>query len=94
MKRRAVFNFMAKVQIRMIEPRRFMAKDLSGKWVTGWYAELHISQTDAHDMLLGHKVVPCLFNDEPGERSKGSYWHEIRPETLQEVVEVKQLTLF
>lgn len=29
-----------------MRPRRYKAKDLNGKWVTGWYAELHIAETD------------------------------------------------
>lgn len=75
-------------------PKRYRAKDLNGEWVTGWYVELHQSQTDEHDSLLGYKTVPCLFNDEPGQRYKGSYWHEILPCTLQEIVEPKQLSIF
>jgi len=77
-----------------MRPKRYKAKNLNGEWVTGWYVEVHISETDEHDRLIGHKTVPSLFNDEPGERYKGSYWHTIQPETLQEIKEPKQLTLF
>lgn len=78
----------------MIQPKKYKAKDVNGDWVTGWYAELHIAETDAHDNVTGHKVVPSLFNDEPGKRGNGGYWHTIQPETLREINEPKQLSLF
>ena len=75
-------------------PKKYKAKGLNGEWVTGWYAEHHITETDSHDKVTGYKTVPCIFNDDPGNRSNGGYWHEIQPNTLQEFVEPKQLTLF
>lgn len=75
-------------------PKKYKAKDLKGEWVTGWYVEIHITETDAHDKVTGHKTVPSIFNDEPGNRNNGGYWHTIQPETLQEINEPKQLSLF
>ena len=75
-------------------PKKYKAKDLNGEWVTGWYVEHHITETDSHDKVTGYKIVPCIFNDEPGNRSNGGYWHEIQPDTLQELVEPKQLSIF
>lgn len=80
----------------MEKPKKYKAKDLQGNWVTGWYAELHFPHydNDVHDRVVGYDVVPHLFNDEKGERSNGSYWYNIDPDTLQEINEPKQLTLF
>lgn len=64
------------------EPRQWQAKDMEGKWVQGWYAVLHIPDTDRHDKLVGYKRVPSIFNDEPSNRN-GSYWHTIDPSTLR-----------
>lgn len=75
-------------------PKKYKAQDLSGNWITGWYVEHHITETDSHDKVTGYKTVPCIFNDEPGNRGNGGYWHEIQLNTLQEFVEPKQLTLF
>lgn len=75
-------------------PKKYKAKDLNGEWVTGWYVEHHLTETDSHDKVTGYKIVPCIFNDEPGNRSNGGYWHEIQPDTLQELVEPKQLSIF
>lgn len=77
-----------------MRPSKCKAKDLNGEWVTGWYVEHHITETDSHDKVTGYKTIPCIFNDEPGNRGNGGYWHEIQPDTLQEFVEPKQLTLF
>ena len=67
-------------------PTKFRAKRASdGQWVEGWYALHHIPATDNHDQLIGYDVVPMLFNDDPGQRGKGSFWHTIDPDTLQEV---------
>lgn len=80
----------------MIKQKKYKAQDLKGNWVTGWYAEMHISETDNHDKLKGYKTIPALFNDEEGVRSKGGYWSEILPNTLQEIETntPKQLTIF
>ncbi len=64
------------------EPRQWQAKDIEGKLVQGWYAVLHIPDTDRHDKLVGYKRVPSIFNDEPSNRN-GSYWHTIDPSTLR-----------
>lgn len=62
---------------------RFRGKESeTGKWIEGYYAVHHIEELDAHDKVLGYKEVHCIFNDEPGNRSKGGYWHNINPKTL------------
>ena len=77
----------------MVKPKKYKAKDVKGRWVTGWYVPLHFAIME-HDKVVGYNIVPHLFNDEHGERSEGSYWHEIIPETLQEINEQNQLTFF
>lgn len=71
-------------------PRQFMAKDKNGEWVQGWYAEHHYAETDEHDVVIGYKTVPYIFNDEPLHRH-GGYWHEIDPTTLRAVPIVGEL---
>ena len=80
----------------MIKPKKYRAKDLQGNLVTGWYAELHIPHydNDIPDRVVGFDIVPSLFNDEEGERSKGGYWHTIDATSLQEINQPTQLTLF
>jgi hypothetical protein len=79
----------------MVQPKKYRAKDLNGNTVTGWFAELHIPNFDNHgNQIEGYEVVPSLFNDEQGERSKGGYWHTIVPDTLEEINEPIQLELF
>lgn len=80
----------------MTRPKRYRAKDMQGNCVKGWYVELHLPHYDnaIPDRVVGYDIVPSLFNDEEGERSKGSYWHTIDPTTLEEIKEVTQLTLF
>lgn len=75
---------------------RFSARDLQGSLVTGWYVELHKPVYDPCDpvKVIGYDTLPCLFNDEEGERSKGSYWHEITLGSLRKVNKPIQLSLF
>lgn len=73
------------------KPKQYVAQDFNGEWVKGWYVELHIANTDDHDRLIGYKTVPSIFNDEAGERTKGSYWRTIIPSTLREVPQQKRL---
>lgn len=62
---------------------RFRGKDAkTGEWHYGYYATLHIARKDNHDVLLGYDEIPSIFNDEPGERSKGGFWHTVKPETV------------
>lgn len=62
---------------------RFRGKDIkTGEWIEGFYAPLHIAMTDNHDEVTGFKEIPSIFNDEPGERSKGGYWHTVDPNTV------------
>ena len=72
-----------------MKPKKYRAKTLNGEWVSGWYVELHIPRfdPDVPNFLTGFDVIPSLFNDEKGERSKGSYWNTIDQTTLQEVEE-------
>lgn len=53
-----------------------------GKWVEGYYAAHHIPKKDNHDKVVGMEEVHCIFNDEPNNRSKGSYWHIVNPATI------------
>ena len=53
-----------------------------GKWVEGYYAVHHIAKKDNHDKLIGYEKVHCIFNDEPDNRSKGSFWHTVNPATV------------
>ena len=77
----------------MIEPQKYRAKDLSGNWVTGWYALLHIPNFNGEGHKVdGYELVPSLFNDEPGERGDGGYWRTIDPDTLEPIS--VQLKLF
>ena len=60
---------------------KFRAKSLkTRKWIFGYYAVLHIAQTD-NDRLLGHDEVPSIFNDEPGNRND-NYWKSVDPDTV------------
>jgi hypothetical protein len=79
-----------------MRPRKYRAKDLQGKWVNGWSVELHVPHydNDIKDRVIGFDIVPHLFNDEEGERGNGGYWHTIQQDTLQEICENAQLTLF
>lgn len=62
---------------------RFRGKDaLTGEWTEGYFAIHHIANLDNHDKLLDYTEEPCIFNDEPGQKSKGSYWHKVEPETV------------
>lgn len=79
-----------------MKPKRYKAKDKNGAWVVGWYVELHLPRYDDKipERVIGYNVIPSLFNDEEGVRSKGCYWHTIDPNTMQEVNDDTQLTLF
>ena len=62
---------------------KFRGKDAkTGEWRYGFYAVLHIPETNNHAELLGYKEVPSIFNDEQGERGKGGCWHEVRHDTV------------
>lgn len=77
-------------------PKKYRAKDLnSGKWVNGWYVELHSPHYDTliNGKVIGYDIIPSIFNDSEGERCCGSYWHSIDCSTLEEIKEV-QLNLF
>lgn len=54
----------------------------TGEWIEGYYAVHHIPETENHDKVIGYKEVHCIFNDEPKNRSKGGYWHEVNPATI------------
>lgn len=65
---------------------RYRAKDiLTGEYVEGYYVEYHTSDLNTKTLGYDVKTHPSLFNDDLGERSKGSYWHEINPSTLTKV---------
>lgn len=69
-----------------MKPRQYSARDINGKYVEGWYVELHspIHGDESNpNKVTGYRPLPYIFNDEEGERGKGGYWHEIVPETLQ-----------
>lgn len=69
---------------------RFRGKDaLTGAWVYGYYAVLHIARKDNHDTLLGYDEVPSIFNDEPGNRSNGGYWRSVKPDTVGQLTGLK-----
>ncbi len=81
----------------MTTPKKYRAREMnSGKWVTGWYVELHSPHydNDIPDRVVGYDIIPSIFNDEEGERSNGGYWHTIDRSTLEELKEVQQLKLF
>ena len=62
---------------------KFRGKDvMTGEWVYGYFVILHSAITDGHGTVIGHKEEPSIFNDEPGQRSVGCYWHTINPETV------------
>ena len=72
---------------------RFRGKDIkTGEWVECFYAMHHVPETDNHDKVTGFKEVPSIFNDEPGQRSKGSYWHEVDPASVGQYVGTKDKT--
>lgn len=74
-------------------PCRYRAKQLGdGQWVEGWYVLHHFPLTDSHNNVIDYEEVPMLFNDAPGVRDKGTYWHAIDPSTLEVIKE--QLSLF
>lgn len=75
----------------MTTPKKYRAKEEgSGKWVTGWYVELHSPHydNDIPDRVVGYDIIPSIFNDEEGERSNSGYWHTIDRSTLEELKEV------
>jgi len=75
----------------MIHPKKYRAKDLKGKMVEGWFAVVHIPHFDRDGHQIdGFDEVPSLFNNEPGVRNEGGYWHSIKPETLEEVNDEKE----
>jgi hypothetical protein len=67
---------------------RFRGKSIKdGEWVEGYFAVLHIPVEEIIDGVLkrtGYKEVPSIFNDEPGNREKGGYWHDVMPATVNE----------
>lgn len=70
----------------MDKPKKYRAVDMiTGEMICGWYVEIYLQVMDTHDRLIGYTIKHCIFNDEPGRRSYGSYWHEIDPETLREL---------
>ena len=76
-------------------PKKYKAKDSNGNVVTGWFVMLHIPiYGNDHQSIIGFEEIPSIFNDEQGERSKGSYWHTIILDTMEEVNEQRQLKLF
>lgn len=79
----------------MERPKKYKAKDLQGKWVKGWYVELHAPHydNDIPDRVVGYDIIPSIFTDEEGERGKGGYWHTINPTTLQEINETMNTPL-
>lgn len=69
---------------------RFRGKDIkTGEWHEGYYAVHHVAEKGNHGILLGYREIPCIFNDEEGERSKGGYWHTIDPTTLGQLLTYK-----
>lgn len=74
-------------------PTKYRAKQIGdGQWVEGWYVLHHFPITDSHNNVIDYEEVPMLFNDAPGVRDKGTYWHAIDPSTLEVIKE--QLSLF
>ena len=62
---------------------RFRGKRIKDdKWVYGYFAVHHIAQEEVINEKLkvtGYKEFHCIFNDEPKNRSKGGYWHDVLP---------------
>ena len=72
----------------MVQPKKYRAKDLKGRTVVGWFAMTHIPHFDREgNKLEGYDEAPMIFNDEPGNRQSGGYWHKIQMDTLEEVNE-------
>lgn len=65
---------------------RFRGKSVKdGNWVEGYFAVLHIPEEEVIDGVLkrtGYKEVHSIFNDEPGNRDKGGFWHDVLSATI------------
>ncbi len=72
---------------------RFRARaKTTGKLVEGYFVVTHNPEYGKdHLSVVGYTKKYCLFNDEPNNRSKGGFWTEIDPATLEMF---EQLTLF
>ena len=69
---------------------KFRAKETeTGEWIYGYYTTLHVARKNSHDKLLGYDEVPSIFNDEPGNRQKGGYWHNVDPLTVGQFTSLK-----
>lgn len=80
----------------MNAPQMYKAKDLKGNSVTGYFVMLHMPYFTEHgERVSGYTEKPHLFNDSEGERSEGSFWHEIDISTLEPIIQKPiQLNLF
>lgn len=78
----------------MYFPSRYKAQDIQGKVVEGYFVMLNVPIFGDHGDVIAFRQVPHIFNDSPGVREKGCYWHEIRFDTLREIKSVVQLDLF
>lgn len=61
---------------------RYRGKDLkTGEWVYGYFCKQHIPD----EMSEGqYQTAYVIFNDEPGHRHKGGYWHEVHYNSVGE----------
>lgn len=75
-------------------PNRYRAKTPQGEDVEGYFVMLNEPIFGDHGDVVAYREAPHLFNDSPGQRSEGGFWHEIRLETLQEIKSIVELDLF
>ena len=62
---------------------RFRGKDTkTGAWIEGYYATLHPAIEGNHGSVLGYGESHNIFNDEPGKRNEGGYWHVVDAKTV------------
>ena len=75
-------------------PNRYRARTPKGESVEGYFVMLNVPIFGDHGEVVAYREVPHIFSDSPGHRSDGSFWHEIRLDTLQEIKNIVQLDLF
>lgn len=55
-----------------------------GTWVYGSYVLNYTPVLGKHGKVLEYRGEHYIWNNEPGQRSKGGYWHKVNPETVCE----------
>ena len=63
---------------------RFRGKDIkTGKWVYGYYSELHLPEfdNDKPELVTGYTNLPVIFNDEQGHRD-ACFWTNVEYDTV------------